>query len=247
MKVFVLGILCLLILTSGVYAAQESLGTFSQGSNISLIQTCSSCSYNNLTVIKFPNDTLATFNSVMTQNGSTYNYTLSSDYTGLTGEYLINGIGDLEGTDTIWSYTLKVTYSGKELSASSATFYIVLFSIFIFLFLMTIFFINKLPGMNARDEEGKIIQISRLKYLRACLWFFLWGLIVSLLYIVSNLSFAYLEDALVANFFFVLFRISFGLTLPLVVVWFIWIFVKIKDDKQLSRYWDRGYFPEYEV
>ena len=74
------------------------------------------------------------------------------------------------------------------------------------------------------------------------LWFVAWMFIVGILYISSNLAFAYLEDTLFANFLFVIFRITFGLTLPLIVVWFIWIFARIIDDKNIRRLWERGMF-----
>ena len=136
----------------------------------------------------------------------------------------------------------EVTYTGNELSSASSTFYIVLFGLFIFLFLITIFGIDKLPSSNATDEEGTIIKISYLKYFRSILWFVAWMFIVAILYISSNLGFAYLEDTLFANFLFTLFKISFGLTFPIVVVWFVWIFAQIFDDKKIKDLWSRGMF-----
>lgn len=138
----------------------------------------------------------------------------------------------------------EVTYSGEDLSESSAIFYIVLFMVFIFLFSVTILGINKLPYSNGADEEGKLIKISYLKYLRSVLWFVAWMLIVAILYVSSNIAFAYLEDTLFANFLFVLFRISFVLTLPIIVIWFIWILARIVDDKKLKGLWERGIFPQ---
>jgi len=229
-----------LLFISFISSQQSSLGTFKQYENITLVQTCASCTYNNVTNVILPNSTIIIMNKAMTKTGSFYNY--SFDKTDLLGDYIVNGIGNIDGNDTVWVYNFKITYNGKELSSSSSTFYIILFAIFVLLFFLTVYGINKLPGSNAKDEEGRIIQISYLKYLRSTLWFVCWMLIVAIFYISSNLSFAYLEDTLVANFFFTLFKISFGLSAPIVVVWFIWIFVRIFDDKKIKGLWERGMY-----
>ena len=154
--------------------------------------------------------------------------------------YGIKCVSDEQGGTTVGVF--EVTYTGKELSSASSTFYIILFTIFIFLFVMTLLGINKLPSSNATDDEGTIIKISYLKYLRPVLWFVAWMFIVGILYISSNLGFAYLEDTLFANFLFTLFKISFGLSFPIVIMWFVWIFARIVDDKKIKNLWSRGMF-----
>ena len=231
-----------MFLMSFTSAAISDLGTFKQDECIELPQSCTSCTYNNISKILYPNSSIALGEAAMTKDGNEYNYTFCN--TSALGEYVINGHGDLDGTDTIWNYGFAVSYTGKELSSASSTFYIILFAIFIFLFIITILGINKLPNSNATDDEGVIIKISYLKYFRSVLWFVLWMFIVAILYISSNLGFAYLEDTLFANFLFTLFRISFGLTLPMVVVWFVWIFAKIFDDKKIKKMWEKGFFQQ---
>lgn len=83
------------------------LGTFKQGETIDLIQTCSNCTYNNITKIKLANGTLLNVNGEMTKDGTFYNYTLSG-YTDFIGEYIVNGIGDLDGEEEVWSYVFEI-------------------------------------------------------------------------------------------------------------------------------------------
>jgi len=106
-----LGIMILAVagLTS---AAISDLGTFKQNTNIRLIQICESCSYNNITSILAPDSTVIFSNLEMTADGSEYDYTLISNFTFHIGEYTVNGIGDLGGTDTTWNYKFEVTPSG---------------------------------------------------------------------------------------------------------------------------------------
>jgi len=240
MKKIILFLLFGVFLISLVGATQESLGTYKQNTCVELIQTCGNCTYNNISTVKFPNSSTALLNVAMTRDDTYYNYTFCN--TSTLGTYIVNGFGDLDGEKIVWSYGFVITYTGKELSSASSTFYIVLFGVFIFLFLITIFGIDKLPGSNATDEEGTIIKISYLKYFRSVLWFVAWMFIVAILYISSSIGLAYLEDTLFANFLFTLFRISFGLTLPIVVIWFVWIFAKIFDDKKIKALWGRGMF-----
>lgn len=99
-----------------------SYGTFSKGSSIDLIQTCTneytngSCSGCNITAIRYPNGTSIALVDAEMDNPtvSLFNYTLSGDYTNSLGEYLIVGSCD-EATINYykgWSYKLSITESG---------------------------------------------------------------------------------------------------------------------------------------
>jgi len=91
-------------------SATESLGTFKQNECINLIQTCSNCSYVNISSIINPQSTEVLGEVEMTKNGVMYNYTFCS--TSQIGNYVVNGFGDLDGTITTWSYDFEVTPSG---------------------------------------------------------------------------------------------------------------------------------------
>ncbi|KKL94283.1 hypothetical protein LCGC14_1866160, partial [marine sediment metagenome] len=71
--------------------------------------------------------------------GSVYNFTLSSENVTLLGSYIVNGIGDLDGTNTIWNYNFFVTTSGAERINEGEGF--TLFSIILILIMTIIFFI----------------------------------------------------------------------------------------------------------
>jgi hypothetical protein len=139
---------------------------------------------------------------------------------------------------------LRVTYNGEEISTAHSVLYGSLFFIFIFFMISLVFLITKLPESNTKDEEGRILSISYLKYLRPALWFVEWMLFIAILYLSSNIAFAYLGEQLFANILFTLFKITFGFTPVIVVIWFVWMFVKMFHDKQLQNMINRGIFPQ---
>ena len=64
-----------ILLISCTSAAFISLGIFKAGDNVSLIQLCDDCTYNNITSIIYPNGTIALGEAEMTKDGTQYNYT----------------------------------------------------------------------------------------------------------------------------------------------------------------------------
>lgn len=126
---FFILIIGLILMSDGVQAGL--IGTFPQGSNVNLIQTCDDCTYNNITSILYPNGTVILSNVQMTKDGTFYNYTLNGNYTNVLGNYIVNGVGDLGGEPTVWAYDFDITPQGWT---STSTFY------FIFLIIITLVF-----------------------------------------------------------------------------------------------------------
>jgi len=157
-----------------------------------------------------------------------HSYGVKCNSTSLGGTYVSN---------------FEVTPTGEEFSEARAFLYGSLFFVFIFFMVALVFLINSLPASNTKDEEGRILSISYLKYLRPALWFVEWMLFISIMYLSSNIAFAYLGEQLFAKILFTLFRIAFGVTPVIVVVWFVWFFVRIFHDKQLQNMINRGIFP----
>jgi hypothetical protein len=48
----------------------------------------------------------------MTRLGTRYNYTLDESYWTVPGTYIVNGVGDLNGKNKVWSYTVEVNPTG---------------------------------------------------------------------------------------------------------------------------------------
>ena len=220
--------------------ASAYLGEYKQGTSVDIkgkISNATSVSFN----LYYPDSSIAIKNGAMKNlGGEIWNYTFSN--TTILGRYVYDYC-DQAGTNCKENY-FEITYTGKNLSSSQTLLYIPLFMVIIFAFIITLLGINKLPKYNQQDEEGKILSITYLKYLRPVLWFFEWMLFITILYLSSNLAFAYLNEQLFAQILFVLFRICFGITPLIVTVWMIWIYVKLFHDRQLQKLLNRGFFPQ---
>jgi len=239
-----------LILITSIFLislTSASPGTYKQGQNITLLQTCADCTTINISKITAPNGTILVSDIAMTKDGSAFNYTLNSSFTNDVGTYRVSGIGNPDSTDEVWTYSFFVNYKGDTISSAQAMLYIGLIVVIILVFIFTLGGINKLPKGNDKDEFGRILSINKLKYLRPALWFFEWMLFIALLFLTSNIAFAYLNEQMFAKILFVLFQISFGLTPLIVVVWIIWIFVEMFHDKEFQDMLNRGFFPQGKI
>lgn len=234
-------VLTLSVFIISLVGADSNLGTFKQNECISLYQQCDTCSYVNITSITYPNSTILNINEAMSKNSVDYNYTWCETVS--VGDYLYSVCGDKDGIFKCENMQFKITSTGTEMTTGGSIIYFVFFAILIFFFILIIFGISKLPGSNTRDEEGQLISVSWLKYLRSVLLFVDWIILIAIFYIASNLAFAYLGESLFAQTLFMFYRICFVLTLPIVVIWFIWIFVSIFKDKKLKRMISKGIYP----
>lgn len=221
-------------------SADVSIGQVSKGGTTQLTQTCSNCTYVNLTSVLYPNNTYALLGQfTMTKNGSNFNRTWSD--TNTLGNYIYTTCGDLNGVNTCQSVGFEVTYRGEVLTTSNSILYSILMFVLIFVFILTLLGIGKLPQENIRGDDQRIFKLSYLKYLTYALWLFEWGLLIAIFYMSSNLSYAYFGNQLFADFFLMLFRLCLWLTLPIVIIWFLWIFARIVEDKELFRMIEHGF------
>lgn len=218
---------------------------FKKNECIELAQTCDNCTWVNLSSVTYPNSTIYYINSGMTKVATRYNYTFCS--TSALGDYKFSVLGDKDGINSTEEGMFSVTYMGDSLDTSKSLMYLGLLGILIFFFVLIIWFTGKLPDSETRSEEGELISISNLKYVGSILLFVDWMILVAIFYITSNLAFAYLGEVMFAKILFTLFRVCFGLTLPIVIVWFIWIFYQIFKDKKLKRMMEKGLYEGYNL
>ena len=101
-----------LLFISLVSATQTNIGTKQLDDCIDLIQTCADCSYVNFTSYTMPNGTRTVIEKIGIKDAVSFTYN-NCNLTSRLGTWIIDGHGDVGGTDTIFSYTYDVTTTGN--------------------------------------------------------------------------------------------------------------------------------------
>ena len=186
-------------------------------------------------------------NQNSTRAGQTFNNTIDAGNFSEIGNYCFNiQCSDGESTET-GSLCRYINYLGKQLSGARAGLYIGFLGLLILIFFLNFFGMGFLPSRNQRNEEGRIMSISYLKYFRNVLWMTGYFLFIGILYISSNLAFAFLEEELIAKTLFMIFRVSFLIAPIIIIVWMVFIFASMFHDKQFQSMLNRGMFPQGRV
>lgn len=160
-KILLLIVFSILLISINFISA-ENIGTFKKGNNVVLPQVCATCTYNNITTILAPDGTTLVSNVAMGKDGSYFNYTLDSSYTTQIGTYKVNGIGDLDGTNTGWTYDFDITPSGFINTNSF---------IFIFLAIIALVFL-----LGVKLENNWIMMFGSLLILLFGFWIIIYGI-----------------------------------------------------------------------
>jgi len=152
------------------------------------------------------------------------------------GMTLVCNNSDVAGYKTAF---FDATYTGLPITQEKVILYLGLLGIFILLFITSVGAIPLLPSGD-NYEEGVLLSINQLKYLRPILYSVAYLLLTSIVYISSNIALAHLENQLIGDLLFKIFYFMFALALPFVVVWLIYIIVSVFRDKNMQKYIERG-------
>ena len=233
MKKLILILIFSIILISFVSAQQQSLGSVKQNDCIQVIQTCSDCTYNNISRVLYPNKTVVLSNVAMTKDDTYYNYTFCN--TSTLGNYIVNGYGDLGGTKTSWTYDFEVTPTGFLLETSESILYIIILIVTFLLFLAFLYPAITLPYSNKTNEDGSITRITRAKYLKLLSAWFAYGFFMWFLQTLNGISSSFLTLTYLSNFITGIFTysqlFSVGITFLILTI----IFIETWKDIILSN------------
>ena len=221
-----------LFLVQFTSAEIQTLGTFKQGNCITLIQTCGNCTYSNITQVVYPNNTQALGQVEMTKIDSQYNYSNFCS-TDISGQYIVNGVSDVDGYNTAWAYDFFITPSGAGFDSSKATTYFLIFIFSILVFAGLLFLGLKLPGDNKRDEmTGYIIALSNIKYLKIVFLGLAYLVALFISYFAWNISYNYLDMAFMTTIFRFISTTLTILVLPMFIL-LAWISIAnlVRDNK----------------
>jgi hypothetical protein len=241
-RFFALFLIVLLFAPLVLAESTQVLGTFKKGQAVNLKQICSNCSYNNITSVLYPNSSTAVSGIGMTKAGTEYNYTLPSTRTGVVGEYIVNGFGDLNGAATIWTYSFYITNNGDTVDTGQGMLYIIAFVFGGSLFLLFLYGSLKINGKNETDQTGEYwIKINWNKYLKFFCMCFSYLTMMWLLWMSFNISGAYLGFEGASKYIERLYLIMVAAVRPLFIMGFVFLVVKTISDLKLQEKIKSGY------
>ena len=170
-----------------------------------LTQTCDTCSFVNISSITFPNGTTTILNTSMNKDGTTF----MTDYTpSVVGTHYYNVFGDKDGGLEVETLCFEVTNTGFGLTSANSTIFIGLLALMVFLLIVVVIGIGKLPPNKMKDDDGMIIGVSNLKYLRPVLYMVGWAILGGIFFLASNLALAYLGTKMFGDILFAIYKIS---------------------------------------
>ena len=222
--------------------------TFRQLEPLDLKKTCtnensSACSNSavcNMTV-KYPNNTFLAQSNLMTNNNNgLFNITFNDSQISALGDYSWDMFCCDSGDCGEAHGNFYITKDGFPLSQDKALIYLGMLALLIILFFTIIVYAGRLPSSNNTSEDGYLLSINKLKYLRAVLYVLSWGILLAIVFISSNVSYLFLESELMGDVFFMFYRIMMVLSLPMVIIWILYIFYNIFQDKEVKNMLERG-------
>jgi len=232
--ILIIILICMINLAS---AQIQTLGTFKQGDCVELKQTCANCTFNNITSVLYPNSSQALGNNPMTKLGTEYNYSCSPSAD--IGQYIVNGVGDVDGLDTVWAYDYMITFDGTSPSTSQGLSNIILFIGLLLILTFTLYGAMVFPWKNNRDDEGYIIGINDLKYVKIILWVFVYLETLFIISILKNISGQFMTGFY--SFFNIIYFILLIGLLPFFPLLIFFTIILWLTDKKTQKAIQRGF------
>ena len=144
-----------------------------------------------------------------------FNITLNSTQTSKLGEYQVSGFCKDGSVTQIIDFIFIITQTGTILeTGESLTYFILAFGVLI-LFIISFYFMISTPYGNETNEEGAVMKISKLKYVKLGLILLTWVLFTWFLNILIGLSDNYVTLTMFYGFFGFIFETMNALALPL--------------------------------
>lgn len=226
----------------------QSIGVYKQNQPLDLIQSCNNdtsiCDSCNLSTIKLPDSTTLLEDRSMQKRTDLatpyFNLTLNSTQTNILGEYLVNGIC-FSGVEVLnFVYTARINKTGEILSTSQGLVYVVFLGAAIFFFMLSLYGSIKLPWGHQRDEEGKVVTINDLKFVKMFLIAITYIMLMFIFGILYNLTDSFLFLTSPSFFFYWLFWIMLSFLYPIIVFIFLIVIFIFWDNVRKKALLTRG-------
>lgn len=213
------------------------LGCFKQNSIVNLPQSCTNCTYSNISSVTYPNSSIAVSNISMTQVSNKYfiyPFILSSNLGLHVGDGSLDQ-NDAQGPIKRFTYSFLITKDGNCPDTSSGINYLILTSAVFILFGLGLYFSITIPYHNLRDPEGKRVQIVKIKYIKLFVIMITYSLFSWLINILLSMSNNFLGFANFSGFLNGIFRIIISASYPFITIIFVLIIYNFFKDINLKK------------
>jgi len=236
-KILTTFILSILLLS--FVSAFDDIGTYKINECVTIRQSCSSCSYVNISISEPPSGNFNISNDAMNKiGGGAWNYSYCN--TDTIGRYDIIGEGDISGVATSFnSMSFFISSTGEDLDISDAVLYLVMILFLCSLFGFLLYILGKIPR-DIRGEDDFIIDVSKLAYLRPVVLGLCWILLTSIMFIVANIAVGFLTAGLIGKFLFTIFRLMGLSNLVIIPLCIIKMIQRIAMSKEMMGMIERG-------
>ena len=244
MKKYMIILICTILLVFPLLAAET---IYLQNRNIDLKvpfevdgKAASNISTCNISIIH-PNSTYITNTSVMTnENNGEFSHTVNFAEVTDLGIYKWNAYCcDVDKCASGFG-KFEITATGDTLSTGESIVYVIFLIGIIFAFLLCLYGATKIPFRNVRSQDGHIIQVNDLKYVKIICIVFCYLLLMFMFGVTRSVLANYLFLNGAYKVFNWLFWILFSFVWPLIVVSLLLTLVYYIDGKKLKKALMRG-------
>jgi len=213
---------------------KADLGCYKQNDCIPITTVLNSSSVN-ISVLTgpAPNPQILLINVVMNKTGSMFNYSFCN--TSQLGTY---NYGYCDNFGNCYSNSLTVTYDGTCVTTGQGLLEIIVFFGLLIILFFTVYGAIIFPWKNNRDEDGNIVGINDLKYLKVALWIFAYLEFFFILTILQNISGQFLTGFY--QFFNIIWWFMLILMLPFFPVLIAYTIIIWLEDKKTQKNIKRG-------
>lgn len=226
-----------------VFGTISEVGIFKAGESIDLIQTCSNCTYINITSVTAPNSSIILSDAAMSRSGFRYNYTMPAQQS--IGTYIVCGVGDLNGENSIWCYNFQVTQTGNKPTTAQGLIYFILLAISILIFILILYIGISTDGQRfeADSISGRIIGVNWKRYYKPACYIIAYAMATWGAYLGYEIANNFLESSSLVAFLHMIFVILLSLALPLMVFFIAMLTISFFTDKKALGLIERGLKP----
>jgi len=138
------------------------------------------------------------------------------------------------------SFEFLITTSGNELGTAESIIYIIFLFVLIFIFLLFLYGAVRIPFKNHRTEEGILVSINDMKYLKIVCMVFSYLMLMAIFGIMRQITANYLFLSEAYRTFQWLFWFMLSFVYPIIVVSVILMLIMFVESRKIKRALERG-------